>query len=497
MPFNDDWTDYFDNVHALRRPQPEPPPTNGHHLDINHPLVAAALDKRLTELAAMPSKSGRNDALNKAAAYLGRFPIPRTELRDTLLDACRTNGLLTEDGHRACDATITSGFGKADRDGPRTLDDQPTNGHVTEPPPQSNGTNGRVITWTRGDQLETAVPVWAWAYNGRGRIQLGTLALLAGRPGAGKSTAARWFAAQATLGHLDGCWHDQPQHVAYIAAEESARYTIGPGLIAAGADMTRIHFPHVTHDGQNAQLLSILDEQALTEYCTGLGVTVVIVDPLMSTITATADINKNNEVRAQIQPWTRIADHINGITLGVVHLRKSGTGDVVAAVTGSSAFGELARSIFGFAKNPETDDRIMSQHKNSTGYEDLSVTYQIDSTAVVTATGETAEVGTFTITGDSDITVEDLLSDGMHQTGTGAECMRWLKDYLSVEGPVKSSTAKKEAHKEGFATRTVERAAKKLKVISESRDFPRSTYWSVGSPVAPTDPSQSRHSGAP
>jgi len=216
----------------------------------------------------------------------------------------------------------------------------------------------------------------------------------------------------------------------------------------------------------------------------------VVVDPLMSTIAASSDVNKNNEVRAQIQPWARIADAINGIVVGVAHLRKNNTGDVVAGVTGSSAFGEVARAIFGFAKSTVDDTRVMSQHKNSTGYEDLSLSYEIVSEMVTVSTGESTEVGTFRILGPSDVTVEDLLMDGgVQSTGTGAECQRWLHDYLSVEGPCKSKDVKKEAHKEGYAVRTVERAAKKLKVLIQSQDFPRTTYWSI--PVA-TDPSQSR-----
>ena len=59
----------------------------------------------------------------------------------------------------------------------------------------SDPTKGhRVILTAAADVLDD-VPVWAWEYADKGRIQLGTLDLFAGRPGAGKSTAARWFAA--------------------------------------------------------------------------------------------------------------------------------------------------------------------------------------------------------------------------------------------------------------------------------------------------------------
>src|SRR5690606_38268685 len=100
------------------------------------------------------------------------------------------------------------------------------------------------------------VPVWAWEHGGKGRIAVGTLALFAGRPGAGKSTGGRWMAAQVSNGTLAGHWHGNPANVAYIAAEESARYVVKPGLRAAGADLRRVFMPRVELDGEEVRFLS-------------------------------------------------------------------------------------------------------------------------------------------------------------------------------------------------------------------------------------------------
>jgi hypothetical protein len=468
-----------------------------------------ALRSAAGELAA--TSAGRNGELNRHAFKLAGFVntglLTEGEVRDALTDAGRAASPLGD--HAFTDeeiaATLNSALGGGAAKGlTRAAPENDLDADVVEVAPgtlpgrhghasDDEGEKvyvGRVVHWQTGDQIATAAPVWAWVYGGHGRIQLGTLALLAGRPGAGKSTAARWFAAQATLGTLDGYWEGKPQHVAYIATEESTRYTIGPGLIAAGADMSRIHLPTVTRDGELTALLSTLDETAVFEYLADHRVSVLIVDPLMSTVTATTDINKNNEIRSQIAPWARMAERLHGITLGVAHLRKSNTGDVVAAITGSSAFGEVARAVFGFAKNSDNDTRVMSQHKNSTGYEDLSVTYEIASRSTVLGDGKVAEIGTFAITGDSEVSVEDILSDAS-MNGTGGQtgdCRKWLQDYLSVEGPILSKTVKVDAKKAGdWSGSTIDRAARKLKVHIESKDFPRVTYWSlpITSSVAP------------
>ena len=82
-----------------------------------------------------------------------------------------------------------------------------------------------------------------------------------------------------------------------------------------------------------------------------------------------------------------------------MHLNKSGNGDVVAGINGSSAFGEVARSIFGFAKDPNSEegDRVMSQEKNSIGNEGAAWTYRIEGKEITNTQGKTGSFGTFVL----------------------------------------------------------------------------------------------------
>jgi AAA domain/Bifunctional DNA primase/polymerase, N-terminal len=286
-------------------------------------------------------------------------------------------------------------------------------------PASTIGGPGRRLTLLSANDISDDIPDWVWDVNRVGRIQRGVLSLFAGRPGAGKSTAARWFAAGWTRGDLEGIWYRKPQNVAYIASEESLRYVVKPGLRAAGADMARIVFPEVTFDGQAAPLIADEDEQRLTEQLKTAGVTVVIVDPVMSTIEKKVDIYRNNELRAALAPWVRIAETVNGTVGGIVHLKKGNNSDVVGAVNGSSAFGEVARCVFGFVKDPDDVEgsRVMSQVKNSCGPEDLSRKYKVTGVEVTTDSGRRGAMPLFVMGEDSDVSVEDIMSGGAGGAG--------------------------------------------------------------------------------
>lgn len=263
------------------------------------------------------------------------------------------------------------------------------------------------------------VPTLAWEPNPRyPGIAVGTLAIFGGRPAAGKSTAARWFVAEATNGTLPGAWYGTPVGAAWIGTEESEVYLMKPGLRAAGADLGKVVIPEVEihHDDTDSSVVPILhclDMEALADEFTAAGIKVVVLDPLMSAIGSRTDVNRSNEVRARLEPWVKLAEAIDGVVIGIAHLKKSFTGDVVAALNGSSAFGEVARSIFGFAKDDSADDgtRLMSHAKSSIGPEDLSYTYTLEPVEVTTDSGKTATMSRFVLGEETDRTVSDALRE--------------------------------------------------------------------------------------
>ena len=358
---------------------------------------------------------------------------------------------------------------------------QPEKPPAGQPDPLMNGHSR--VHFTRASEIRSDVPTWAWEYDGRGRIQRGTMAILAGRPGAGKSNAARWFAAGFSNGTMAGCWHGTPVYVAYISpGEESHQYVIKPGLDAIGADTNRVVFPHISDDeGNEARLMSAAHRDFLIESFKTAGIRVVIVDPIMSTIPGATNINQNNETRVHVEPWAQIAEAIDGIVLGVCHFTKFPGNDLVAAINGSSAFGEVARSIFGFVREKKSGIRVFSQVKNSTGVEDLSLQYKIETAQVPTDSGGVAEVAAFNIIGRSQLSAADVLdanTEGEFEIGGPGYAMQWLSEYLTQEGgaPAKKVIAHAKSDQD-ISRATLYRAMKELGVVSFREGYPCTAYW--------------------
>lgn len=365
----------------------------------------------------------------------------------------------------------------------------------TDPPPTDNQgkqqskqqTNGRTLEWVPLDDIADEVPRWAWEYGDKGRIQNATLVLFAGRPGSGKSTAARYFVAGYTRGIIDGCYFGQPVNCAYIAAEESAKYVLKPSLRAVNADMKRVVTPKVKlASGQYVSILAEDDEAALTDYLVKHDVKVIVVDPIVETFKRAVDIYRTNELRPALAPWVRIAEAIDGIVVAIVHFVKGTTGDIVASINGGSAFGEVARCIFGFAKDtePDSDLRVMTQAKNSCGIEGLSLEYAIVDEAVTVSTGETAMFGRFKLGDESDVSVAEIITPRSSKRPLKAPMQRLL-DYALKQGVAGTTPMQAAAH--GFAP-TNKVAAAMLNRLHKRGDLDNPVYGWYAAPGVKAQP---------
>jgi hypothetical protein len=444
----------------------------------------------------------RNARLRWGARQLGEVAhhgLDESRCKRELERAAEDNGLWKEDGAHQCRASIESGWNKGisdpkDIDHVGTMTTSKTTGirAETNGKAETNGhakTNGEVPDIRTVDHesyaaIKSTVPQWVWTWNDIGRIQHGTLSMFAGKPAAGKSTATRWFASRLSRGELEGCWFGHPMKVGLIMSEEQPDAVIKPGLAAAGANLPNVLRPRV-RDGALEAGFTTSDVSLLTEWAVNNEVRALFVDPILSTLGAKADMYRSNEVRAALEPFVTMAKEINGIVVGVVHLKKGDVKDVLGGINGSSAFGEVPRAVFGFAPvDKDSGDHVLEQCKNSAGQSGLKLGYTLPIEHGTSDDGQPTKMVRFNITGETETSISDLDStDDQATTGIATAC-EWLKMYLLENGLTPSAEVKKDARVHGdIGEKMLVRAAKRIRVVITTQPMPgkpRTTVWHYG-----------------
>ncbi len=157
------------------------------------------------------------------------------------------------------------------------------------------------------------------------------------------------------------------------------------------------------------------------------------------------------------------------IVAGVAHFNKTSGTDASSLITGSGAFKDVARSIFAFAA--DKDGQVITETKNSLGHSNLpSLAYRILEATVPTGKGD-ARVGRLVLDGESERTVQDILSD-LADSQEQDEKAR-AEDYLwkaLAGGPRASKEVEEEAREvHGISKRTLDRARRELKIPAAQR----------------------------
>jgi hypothetical protein len=478
---------------ALKPPPKTRRATNG---TAKQKWLEKTLQEVIDDIRSTP-EGGRNARLRWGARRLGEIShagLDEARCKRELERAAEDNGLWKEDGAHQCKASIENGWTAGVKD-PEDLSHvgTQTSGSGIKAETKTNGktnstakTNGhapeipeRTVKLVRYDTIKTTVPHWVWKYGGKGRIQLGTLTMFAGKPAAGKSTAARYFASRISKGELEGCWEDHPMRVALMMTEEQDDAVVAPGLQVAEADMSMIVKPEFTFNGVESTMMSQADEQRLTEILIDNEVRALFIDPIMATFGGRVDVYRNNEVRENLAPFTRIAKAINGIVIGITHLRKGEVKEVLGNINGSSAFGEVPRACFGFSPVPGGGEHILEQVKNSAGPCDLKLEYRLPIGCITSSDGQPIELPVFNIIGETEMSISDISADGDETSGIAVAC-EWLKMYLLENQPAPSADVKRDAKKYGdIGDRMVIRAAKRMGIVIKTQSRPDKPYTTV------------------
>ena len=331
----------------------------------------------------------------------------------------------------------------------------------TEDPYQDESKRSVVIT--SASRIRPARVRWLW----QDRLAVGTLALLAGREGVGKSILAYWLVAVITRGVLPGEHHGQPKAVLVAASEDSWEHTIVPRLMAAGADLDLVYRVEViTSTNVHSEISMPQDLHDLEQRAVEVGAVLLLLDPLMSRLSDRLDTHRDAEVRLALEPLAALANRAHLTVLGIIHHNKSGSTDPLQVIMGSRAFTAVARSVHTVILDPDDETnrrRLFGTPKNNLGLSDLpTFSFVIDSFAIETDEGDLAGTGRLLWGAASPASIHDAMeraSESSEQKSAAEEAQGWLEDFLTLRGGrEESAKIKKAAYGAGHSEKALRSA---------------------------------------
>ena len=330
----------------------------------------------------------------------------------------------------------------------------------------------RLVT-VRASDIQPEKIQWLWP----NRLAVGKISLIAGNPGLGKSQLTVHIAAQVTTG---GRWPNGEGEAPYgsvviLSAEDDPADTLVPRLIAAGADLSRVHIVEAMKvpmgNSELERQFNLADDiQVLCDALDQIGdVRVVVIDPVTAYLGTgkSVDSHKNSEVRAALAPLQARAAKLEFAAIGVSHLNKGGGTEALMRVLGSLAFVAAARVAFLVVGDKDTDRSLFIPMKNNIGAKRPGLGFRVVSQIIAD------DIETSCIEWDADevtTSADEALAAAAGRGGDGdtaqssvPEAMNFLRDVLS-EGPVAAKSVQQQAKEAGISKATLRRAQKLLGV---------------------------------
>lgn len=346
-----------------------------------------------------------------------------------------------------------------------------------------NKVAGSVIL-TAASSIAPEAVKWLWP----GYLAAGKFHILAGPPGVAKTTLAGAICSAFPVGGVlpDGSRAPLGDFVVWTGEDDLAD-TLIPRLLVAGADLNRVHFVQGARD-ENGKLRPFdpsCDMPVLAEALRGRNVKILILDPVVSAVAG--DDHKNSGTRRALQPVVDLAAEVGCAVIGISHFSKGTQGrDVVERVTGSLAYGAIARIVLAVAKTTPEDaidgfDRMLVRAKSNIGPDGGGFRFRVEQVPVPGHSGMFASAIHWgpAIEGHArDILAAVEVTGDPEEHSATAEAADWLRDLLDP-GPLKAGDVQKQARAAGINEKPLRTARVRLGIKPCKRSFSGGWWWAL------------------
>jgi hypothetical protein len=306
---------------------------------------------------------------------------------------------------------------------------------------------------------------WLW----QDRLASGTLAMISGLPGSGKTWVALAIAAALSRGRTPVTGETrEPCNVLYASMEHDTSEVVHPRFTRLDGDPTRFVVLRGAVSAPSASL-NLRDTSVLEDALQRTHARLLILDSFHNCSGAGVDLHQPTETLLLFENLARLAGRHRCCILLLRHLSKRGPGRPALRSPGAVEISAALRTEFLAGSSPDAPSQTaLLQIKSNLGPLAPPLAYSID------------HAGNFSWTGLSKLTREEMLAD--RPTGAGLPQRRfageWLRQYL--QGGSRSQYAVEQAaERDGVCIATLRRAKFDLDVRSAKEGVKGIWYWSL------------------
>jgi hypothetical protein len=339
----------------------------------------------------------------------------------------------------------------------------------------------------RADKVKMTAVKWLWP----GRFAYGKLGLVSGLPDEGKGQFLWFVAARATRGGSWPCGEGEASigDVLVLQCEDDLSDTVVPRLVAAGADLSRIHIVSMvrTESGGSRMLNLAQDLAMLRRKIEEIGnISIVLIDPLSAYMGRTKEVDtfRTTDVRNVLSPLAALAAELDVAIISIMHFnKKTDVNNVLLRVSDSGAFTAQSRHLYGVVSDPEDKARkLLVRGKNNlapAGQKSLAYRFATQLVGTDAKSGE--EIWAPYIMFDPeavDIDPAEAMNNGMGRPKDQRNKAKdWLRGKLAMGELCCADLVRDAKNEEDISRATLFRARDELKIISAKRGS--EIYWSL------------------